>query len=127
MVPFRRPSMTDSMASIGHSDISFLETGILWSRTKNLYRHICRCNFEHHSTVASRLKLQELNMRPILDIVSNHFRRALDRHGVCSFCLHLIQSSAGSTPDEDSPCDPALRSATRRGYAVLVCGEPFCC
>jgi hypothetical protein len=28
MVPFQRPSMTDSMASIGHGDISFFETGI---------------------------------------------------------------------------------------------------
>jgi hypothetical protein len=28
IVPFQRPSTTDSMASIGHGDISFFETGI---------------------------------------------------------------------------------------------------
>ena len=28
MVPFQRPSITDSIASIGHSEISFFETGI---------------------------------------------------------------------------------------------------
>lgn len=30
IVPFHRPSMTESIASIGHSEISFLETGIMW-------------------------------------------------------------------------------------------------
>ena len=29
MVPFHRPSMTDNVASIGHSEISFFETGIV--------------------------------------------------------------------------------------------------
>jgi hypothetical protein len=28
MVPFHRPSMTDSMAMIGHGEHSFFETGI---------------------------------------------------------------------------------------------------
>ncbi|MGA8630974.1 MAG: hypothetical protein WB573_11530 [Terracidiphilus sp.] len=28
MVPFQRPSITDSMASIGHSEISFFDTGM---------------------------------------------------------------------------------------------------
>ncbi|ORX11528.1 hypothetical protein AWC31_33075 [Mycolicibacterium wolinskyi] len=30
MVPFQRPSMTDSVASIGHSPISFFDTGMPW-------------------------------------------------------------------------------------------------
>jgi hypothetical protein len=29
IVPFQRPSMTDSMASMGHWDISFFETGMM--------------------------------------------------------------------------------------------------
>jgi hypothetical protein len=40
MVPFHRPSMTDSMASMGHSEISFFETGMLrpeWERWTDIF------------------------------------------------------------------------------------------
>src|ERR1700739_589989 len=69
IVPFHRPSMTDSMASMGHSEISFFETGMVWPDrgTRLTYLSVPLTESFYRRTES---EAQELNMRPLLDIVT---------------------------------------------------------
>src|SRR5258708_2639071 len=122
MVPFHRPSTTESIESIGHGEISFFETGISYPPVLEALTTLS-ARFAESAYAGQASEVQEETNDFFAGHRDDALHWTLDRHRVCCFCFYQSDPESVGRSGAGRRDSPVCQKAGD-GDAVLVLRQP---